>query len=282
MPAPIDIQIVGPSAHNREIANQLLASLHRVPGLVDLRLQQVFNQPELHVATDRSRAQQLGISQHDIANDLLLTLSGSGTDRTDLLAQPGVGAAISAGHPGAAVPDDLPAGSAESAGHEQRPVADPRRARHDLARLRPCRSSRITTLSRSSTSSARRRTATWARSRRQIKARIAALEKQLPKGTHIVIRGQIQTMAASYTGLAIGFAGAIILVYLLIVINFQSWLDPFIIITALPAAMAGIAWMLLDHWHDPERAGADRRDHVHGGRHCQQHSGRQLCSRPHE
>src|SRR5262249_50705558 len=77
-PAPIDIQVVGPSPKNQDVANQLLASLRHVPGLVDLRIQQLFNQPELRVATDRSRAQQLGISQHDIANDLLLTLSGSG------------------------------------------------------------------------------------------------------------------------------------------------------------------------------------------------------------
>jgi multidrug efflux pump subunit AcrB len=78
VPAPIDIQVVGPSPKNRDVANQLLASLRHVPGLVDLRLQQVFNQPELHIVTDRARAQQLGISQRDIANNLLLTLSGSG------------------------------------------------------------------------------------------------------------------------------------------------------------------------------------------------------------
>src|SRR5882757_5696050 len=78
VPAPIDIQVVGPSPKNHDVANQLLASLRHVPGLVDLRVQQLFNQPELRVATDRSRAQQLGISQHDIANDLLRTLSGSG------------------------------------------------------------------------------------------------------------------------------------------------------------------------------------------------------------
>ena len=78
-----------------------------------------------------------------------------------------------------------------------------------------------------------------------INARIAALDGKLPKATHIVLRGQVQTMLSSYTGLAIGVVGAILLVYLLIVINFQSWRDPFIIITALPAAIAGIAWMLL-------------------------------------
>jgi multidrug efflux pump subunit AcrB len=80
---------------------------------------------------------------------------------------------------------------------------------------------------------------------RSINRDIAALGSALPRGTHIVMRGQVQTMTASYIGLAIGLVGAIVLVYLLIVINFQSWLDPFIIITALPAALAGIVWMLL-------------------------------------
>src|SRR6202000_2779534 len=78
-----------------------------------------------------------------------------------------------------------------------------------------------------------------------INAAIKKIEGNLPKSTHITVRGQVQTMTASYTGLAIGFIGAIVLVYLLIVINFQSWTDSFIIITALPAAVAGIAWMLL-------------------------------------
>jgi multidrug efflux pump subunit AcrB len=80
---------------------------------------------------------------------------------------------------------------------------------------------------------------------KDINAAIAKFDGKLPKGTHITVRGQVQTMTASYTGLAIGFIGAIVLVYLLIVINFQSWTDAFIIITALPAAVAGIAWMLL-------------------------------------
>jgi len=80
---------------------------------------------------------------------------------------------------------------------------------------------------------------------RDIRAQAAALEGKLPRGTHIILRGQIETMHASYTGLTIGVIGAIVLVYLLIVINFQSWTDPFVIVTALPAAMAGIAWMLL-------------------------------------
>jgi multidrug efflux pump subunit AcrB len=244
VPAPIDIQIVGPSPRNHDVANELLASLRHVPGLVDLRVQQLFNQPELRVATDRSRAQQLGISQHDIANDLLLTLSGSGqiapafwlnydtgseyplvtqapqyrmTSLQDLQNLP----VTSSGQPqilGGLATITRGFGSAIVSHYDTQPIIDLFAAAQDrdLGAIN-----------------------------RDIQAKIAAIEGRLPKGTHIVIRGQVQTMTASYSGLAIGFVGAIVLVYLLIVINFQSWLDPFIIITALPAAVAGIAWMLL-------------------------------------
>jgi multidrug efflux pump subunit AcrB len=244
VPAPIDIQIVGPSPKNHDLANQLLESLRHVPGLVDVRIQQVFNQPELRVNTDRSRAQQLGISQHDIANDLLLTLSGSGqiaptfwlnydtglqyplvtqapqyrmTSLQDLQNLP----VTTAGQPqilGGLATITRGFGPAIVSRYDAAPIIDIFGAAQDrdLGAIH-----------------------------KDIQAQIAALEHTFPKGTHIVIRGQVQTMAASYNGLAIGFAGAIILVYLLIVINFQSWLDPFIIITALPAAVAGIAWMLL-------------------------------------
>jgi multidrug efflux pump subunit AcrB len=244
VPAPIDIQIVGPSPQNHEIANQLLASLRHVPGLVDLRIQQLFNQPELRVATDRSRAQQLGISQHDIANDLLLTLSGSGqiaptfwlnydsglqyplvtqapqyrmTSLQDLQNLP----VTMAGQPqilGGLATITRGFGPAIVSHYDAQPIINLFGAAQDrdLGAINA-----------------------------EIQKQVAALEGKLPKGTHIVVRGQVQTMTASYSGLAIGFVGAILLVYLLIVINFQSWLDPFIIITALPAAVAGIAWMLL-------------------------------------
>jgi multidrug efflux pump subunit AcrB len=258
VPAPIDIQVVGPSPKNREVANQLLASLRHVPGLVDLRLQQVFNQPELRVVTDRSRAQQLGISQHDIANDLLLTLSGSGqiaptfwlnyesglqyplvtqapqyrmTSLQDLQNLP----VTTAGQPqilGGLATITRGFGPAIVSHYDSQPIIDIFGAAQDrdLGAINNA-----------------------------IRAQIAALEGKLPKGTHIDVRGQVQTMAASYDGLAIGFVGAILLVYLLIVINFQSWLDPFIIITALPAAVAGIAWMLLitgTTWSVPALTGA--------------------------
>src|SRR5580700_10975780 len=243
-PAPIDVQIVGPSPKNREIANQLLASLRHVPGLVDLRIQQVFNQPELHVVADRSRAQQLGLSEHDIANDVLLTLSGSGQIAPTFWLNPDSGLQyplvaqapqyrmrtlldlqnlpVNAGRSsqilGGLASISRGFGPGVVSHYDAQPIIDLYGAAQgrDLGAIA-----------------------------RDIRAQAAALEGKLPRGTHIVLRGQIETMHASYTGLAIGVIGAIVLVYLLIVINFQSWTDPFIIITALPAAMAGIAWMLL-------------------------------------
>jgi multidrug efflux pump subunit AcrB len=244
VPAPIDIQISGPSPQNNDIANALVASLRQVPGLVDLRLGEVFNQPELRVATDRSRAQQLGISQHDIANNLLLTLSGSGQVEPTFWLNPKTGLQypLVAQAPQYLMTSlqDLQNLPVTTAGQQQilgglatitrgvgpavvvhrdaQPIIDIYGAAQDrdLGAIE-----------------------------KDINAAIAKWDGKLPKGTHITVRGQVQTMTASYTGLAIGFIGAIVLVYLLIVINFQSWTDAFIIITALPAAVAGIAWMLL-------------------------------------
>ncbi|HWS68968.1 MAG TPA: efflux RND transporter permease subunit [Steroidobacteraceae bacterium] len=246
VPAPIDIQISGPSPQNHDIADALVASLRQVPGLVDLRLGEVFNQPELRVTTDRSRAQQLGISQHDVANNLLLTLSGSGQFEPTFWLNPKTGlqyplVAQAPQYRMTSLQDlqNLPITTA-TAGQQQilgglatitrgvgpavvvhrdaQPIIDIYGAAQDrdLGAIE-----------------------------KDINAAIAKWDGKLPKGTHITVRGQVQTMTASYTGLAMGFIGAIVLVYLLIVINFQSWTDAFIIITALPAAVAGIAWMLL-------------------------------------
>jgi multidrug efflux pump subunit AcrB len=244
VPAPIDIQVSGSSPQNHDIANTLLASLRHVPGLVDLRLGQAFNQPELRVATDRSRAQQLGISQHDVANNVLLTLSGSGQIAPTFWLNPETGL--------------------------QYPLVT-QAPQYRMASLQDLQNMPVTTLGQQQILGG---LATISRGfgpavlmhrdsqniidiygaaqdrdlgsiDKDINAIVAKLEGKLPKGTHITVRGQVQTMTASYTGLAIGFIGAIVLVYLLIVINFQSWADPFIIITALPAAVAGIAWTLL-------------------------------------
>ncbi len=243
-PAPIDVQIVGPSPRNREVADQLLDSLRHVPGLADLRIQQLFNMPELLVSTDRSRAQQLGITQADIANNLLLTLSGSGQIAPTFWLNPqnGISYPLVAQAPQYRMTslqdlEDVPVnasgetqilgglatirrgfGPAIVSHYDAQPIIDIYGAvqGRDLGSVAQA-----------------------------IRAKIAEWNGKLPRGTHIIMRGQVETMLSSYTGLAIGIAGAIVLVYLLIVVNFQSWLDPFIIITALPAALAGIAWTLL-------------------------------------
>ncbi len=243
-PAPIDVQITGPSARNREIADQLLESLRHVPGLADLRIQQLFNLPELRVETDRTRAEQLGITQSDIANNLLLTLSGSGQIAPTFWLNPqnGISYPLVAQAPQYwmtslqdldDVPIDAPGGTQILGGlatitrgfgpaivshYDAQPVIDI----YGAVQGRDLGSAA-----------------------QDIRARIAAWHGKLPRGTRIVLRGQVQTMLESYTGLAIGIAGAIVLIYLLMVVNFQSWTDPFIIISALPATLAGIAWFLL-------------------------------------
>jgi CzcA family heavy metal efflux pump len=243
LPAPIDIQVVGMSPQNRELAVRLLESLRAIPGVVDLRIQQNFNYPELLVVSDRSRAGQLGLSQRDIASNLLLTLSGSGqisptywlnpetslqypivtqapqyrmNSLSDLLNVP-----ISASGQwqilGGLATVNRGFGQGIVTHYDSQPVIDifGEIQGRDLGAVA-----------------------------REVRGVLAAEQSQLPKGTRLVARGQMQTMTESYTGLAVGLVGAILLVYLLIVVNFQSWLDPFIIITALPAALAGIAWML--------------------------------------
>jgi multidrug efflux pump subunit AcrB len=244
VPAPIDIQIAGPSPKNRDVANQLLSSLRHVPGLVDLRVQQVFNQPELHVSTDRARAQQLGISQHDVANDLLLTLSGSGQIAPTFWLNPETGLQ----YPLVAQAPQYLMTSLQDLQNMPVTVAHQTQLLGGLASITrgfgPAIVSHYDAQPIIDLFGAVQDRDLGSVSK-EINAQIAAWDDKLPRGTHIVVRGQVQTMTASYTGLAIGLVGAIVLVYLLIVINFQSWLDPFIIITALPAAVAGIAWMLL-------------------------------------
>jgi multidrug efflux pump subunit AcrB len=243
-PAPIDVQVVGPSPDNHQLADQLLDSFRQIPGLADLRIQQVFDLPELEVRTDRTRAEQLGISESDIANDLLLTLSGSGQIAPTFWLNPqnGISYPIVAQAPQylmtslqdlANVPIDAPGGTqilgglatisrgfgpAVVAHYDAQPIIDIYGAVQgtDLGSVA-----------------------------QKIRARIAKVSGKLPRGTRVLLRGQVETMLQSYTGLGIGLIGAILLVYLLMVINFQSWTDPFIIIAALPAALAGIAWLLL-------------------------------------
>jgi CzcA family heavy metal efflux pump len=243
VPAPIDIQITGPSPKNREVVNNLLASLKHISGLVDARIQQPDDLPEIRVNTDRSRAMELGIAQRDVANNLLLTLSGSSQIAPTFWLNPenGLQYPLVAQTPQYRMRtlDDLRNVPVTSGGNQQilGGVASITRgvtpavvyhydSQNELDIYGDVQDRDLGAVAN------------------DINAKIAALDGKLPKATHIVLRGQVQTMISSYTGLAIGVVGAVLLVYLLIVVNFQSWADPFIIITALPAALAGIAWML--------------------------------------
>ena len=244
LPAPIDVQVTGASRLNRDVASKLLDSLRQVPGLVDLRMQQTFNQPEMRVTSNRSRAEQLGISQRDIAGNLLLTLSGSGQVSPSFWLNPETGGQypIVAQTPQYRMTslDDLQNVPISVAGQSQilgavasisRGVGPGVVSRYDAQPI----------IDLYGAVQGRDLGAVGG----DIDRIVATQQGALPKGTHIIARGQMQTMSASYRGLLVGLAGAILLVYLLIVVNFQSWLDPFIIISALPAAIAGIAWVLL-------------------------------------
>jgi multidrug efflux pump subunit AcrB len=243
-PAPIDVQVVGPSPDNHQVADRLLDSFRHIPGLADLRIQQLLNLPELELQTDRTRAEQLGITESDIANDLLLTLSGSGQIAPTFWLNPqnGISYPIVAQAPQYLmtslqdldnVPIDAPGGTQILGGlatitrgfgpavvshYDAQPIIDIYGAvqGRDLGSVA-----------------------------QNIRAQIAKWNGKLPRGTRVLLRGQVETMLQSYTGLGVGLIGAILLVYLLMVVNFQSWTDPFIIIAALPAALAGIAWLLL-------------------------------------
>ena len=149
-----------------------------------------------------------------------------------------------------------------------------RQPRRGDAGARSRRSSRATTSCRRSTSTSACRAPTSRASPAQVQQLVDETRPKLPRGSQVVMRGQVQTMQASFIGLGVGLAMAIVLVYLLIVVNFQSWIDAVIIIAALPAALAGIAWMLFITGTTLSRAGAHRRDHDDGRRHREQHPAR--------
>jgi multidrug efflux pump subunit AcrB len=246
LPSPIDIQVTGYDLEaNRQFANKLLRRVQTVAGAADLRIQQPFDEPHLHVDVDRTKAQLAGFTQRDIANNLLISLSGSFQTTPTYWLNPknGVSYSIATQTPqyrldslqklenipitgaGSATPTILATlasikrgtGMALVSHYDIQPVIDIYGSvqRRDLGGVAG-----------------------------DIQKIIDDSRKELPRGSELVTRGQVQTMKTSYSGLISGLAFAILLVYFLIVVNFQSWLDPFIIIAALPAALAGIIWFL--------------------------------------
>jgi multidrug efflux pump subunit AcrB len=246
LPAPIDVQIAGRNLEaNRRLAEALAGRLSQVPGIVDLRVQQPFNQPALSLDVDRTRAAETGFTQRDVANNLLISLSGSSQTTPTLWLNPGTGVTYQV----AAQTPQYQLDSLQDIGNI--PVTGGSTARPQVleALASMHRESHMAAVSHYDGQpvidifgSVQGRDLGGVS--RDLNPILDAAKKTLPRGSQITVRGQIETMHSSFAGLLGGLALAIALVYLLVVVNFQSWLDPFIIISALPAALAGIVWML--------------------------------------
>ena len=246
LPAPIDIQVTGrDKAANQRIASELKLKIDKIQGIVDAFVYQSFDQPQLRLDIDRVRAQQAGLAQRDIANNVLVNLSSSTqtTPNQWLNTVTGVNYTVAVQTPPNQLSSINELGNITVTGPGQ-PVPQ---LLTNFAQLR-----RTATTAVASDYNIQRTVDLYASvSGRdlggvatEVRQIIAAAEKRLPKGTTIVLRGQAESMRTSFIGLGLGVAGAILLVYLLMAINFQSWLDPLIIIMALPGALAGILWML--------------------------------------
>ena len=247
LPSPIDIQIVGKNqAQNYQLAQSLANNIRHVPGAADVHVQQMMNSPEIRLNVDRTRAQQVGLEQRDVAQNLLVSLSGSSqtTPTFFLNRENGVTYNVTVQTP------EYKMDSLEALMNT--PVASPRspapQVLANLATITPGVTPTVVShynilpVMDVYASVQGRDLGGVARDTRKI---VDEFQKKLPRGTQMVMRGQVETMSSSFLGLGIGLVMSIVLVYLLIVVNFQSWLDPFIIITALPGALAGIVWILL-------------------------------------
>ena len=245
LPAPIDIQIVGRNLDaNRAFADELFNQLKFVPGTVDLRIQQVFDQPKLHIDVDRTKAQEIGFSQFNVAQNLLISLSGSYQTQPTYWLDPKTGVSYN-------IDAQTPQYRSDSLQDlENISIAGTNPGSAILANVgRLSRGSEMGLVSHYNVQpvidifgSVQGRDLGGVS--RDIAPILNRARQHLPRGSQIVIRGEIQTMNASFIGLLSGLAFSIVLVYLLIVVNFQSWLDPFVILMALPAAIAGIIWFL--------------------------------------
>jgi len=248
LPAPFDIQIMGrDQQRNREVAARLAEKLRRVPGVVDVRVQQPADLPRLHFAVDRTKASELGLTEQNVATSMLLGLSGSSQVQPMYWLDPRRGiqylvnvrvpehamdslAALQAIPTEASQPGEGDAQLLDNLATIERTSIPPVVNHYNIMPV-------IDVLAGVSG-----RDLGGALS--DIRPLIAEAEKELPRGSFISLRGQAETMNSSFVGLGIGLAMAVALVYLLLVVNFQSWLDPFIIIMALPGALAGVVWGL--------------------------------------
>ena len=259
LPAPIDIQIVGNDLDgNRAFAEKLLDKVKAVAGTADLRIQQPFDNPELRVDVDRTKALQMGLSQRDVATSLLTATSGSFQTSPSFWLNPqnNVSYNIAVQAPQYAldslqdlenIPLSIPAGISGPNGAPNPTAGRPVQILGNLASIN--RGTVPGTISHYNIAPAidiygNVVGTDLASVDAKIEKLIDDAKKDLPRGSRVSVRGQVQTMRSSFIGLLAGLLFSIVLVYLLIVVNFQSWLDPFIIIAALPVALAGVVWFL--------------------------------------
>jgi multidrug efflux pump subunit AcrB len=246
--APIDVQIAGPltnNAKNYAIARTLRDRISRVRGAVDVHLAQVVAQPEVRMSVDRAEASEQGLTQRDLANDALVSLSSSGQVAPNfwLDTSKGVQYLVAVQTPQYKV-DSFDA-------VRQTPVHVPRAASLEmlgnLATLgRDVTPANVTHYNVLSTFDVQANVqgSDLGSVSDSVDRLVEEAKKSSPRGTSIVVRGQVESMNASFRGLSYGIVAAVVLVYLLMVVNFQSWMDPMIILSALPGALAGIVWML--------------------------------------
>jgi multidrug efflux pump subunit AcrB len=246
VPAPIDLQVAGRDlAADRKYANALLAKVSRIPGIADARIQQAFQQPTLNVNVDRSLTSLVGLTEKDVATAMLTTLSGSSQSAPTYWLNPanGVSYAVSVQTPQRDINTmtglkNIPVTSSGAGGAQLvGGLANVERTNSNVVvshyNVQPVIDIFATPQGRDLGALAS-----------DIQKVIHDTAPDLPKGASVALRGQVSTMTSAYQQLFVGLAAAIVLIYLLIVINFQSWVDPFVIVMALPTALAGIVWIL--------------------------------------
>ena len=246
LPAPIDVQVIGnDQSASYAYATDLLKRIRFVPGIADLRIQQVFNYPQINVEVDRTLAGEVGLTQRDVANSLLVTLSGSAQVHPNFWLNPanGVSYPIVAQMPQYRIDTmsdlvNIPVTSAETKAPQYL---------GGLAQITPGPSPGVVShynvqpvIDIFGAVQGRDLGAVSG----DIDRILQETQNNVPRGSYVALRGQVRTMTDAYSQLYFGLAGAIVLIFLVIVVNFQSWLDPLIIISALPGALAGIVWML--------------------------------------
>ncbi|WP_250502913.1 MULTISPECIES: efflux RND transporter permease subunit [unclassified Caballeronia] len=246
LPAAIDVQIQGQNGQaNFEVASKLMKQIRMIPGNVDTHIQQKLDEPAIDLQMDRTRLQQLNLSASNVAQNVLVSLSGSSQTAPGFWFNPRNGVEYN-------LAVQTPQYQISSIDELLRtPVSaslnGPTQLLGNLVRLSPKNQFAVVThynirpVIDLFVSVEGRDLGSVAR---QVNQLVDEAQKTLPRGSQIVVRGQVETMRTSFVGLGLGVAMAIVLVYLLIVVNFQSWIDPLIIVSALPAALAGIIWML--------------------------------------